>query len=70
MKKLKISKNVPIPNRGCKYPFADMEVGDSILFDREYANTIRASARYYFQKAGWKLISRSDGDKTRLWRVE
>ena len=35
-----IDKNVPVPTeqRACKWPFASMQVGDSVLFDGEKVN--------------------------------
>lgn len=44
-----IEKNIPIPSkkggRGSKYPFHEMEVGDSFLYPCERANTTQYMRR-------------------------
>ena len=67
---IKIDKEIPIPGPRYKYPFSEMDVGDSIAISAADANSMRSSAKYHSEKTGKKFISRTDGDKVRLWRVK
>ena len=81
MKIGKIEKHVPMPevHSKIKFPWAEMEVGDSVLVrigSGEEIDTlkrqVKGSARYYGVKTGKKfrsLISRED-DGVRVWRIE
>ena len=69
-----IDKNIPIPNgapRGAppKYPFRDMEVGDSVLFP-EAQQKIVAAAHVHGKFTGKKFKTRSTEDGgVRIWRI-
>ena len=70
---MKIAKNIPIPKlegkgRNLKYPWPDMEVGDSILIDYKGA-TGAAVAWAKRQGNGHKFAYRPAGEKFRVWRV-
>jgi hypothetical protein len=71
---LKIEKGIPIPPdmRGMtkgkrKYPFAEMEVGDSILLEQKKASGIGS----YAQKClpGAKFSTRKVEGGIRIWRL-
>lgn len=69
---IKIEKGVPIPRKGLKYPWPEMEVGDSFAFFPNlkpvsaYAATHNASKAY----APRKFEARRDADgNMRCWRV-
>jgi hypothetical protein len=81
-----VEKNVPMPpvyaGRNAKYPFADMEVGDSFAIpldgvpamnggDRAVA-TLRSSAIQRSKRHGGKYAVRTDREVgvARCWRVE
>lgn len=68
----KIEKNVPMPNglrtRGSRYPFPQMEVGDS-FFAQGSRGTIASAAHTYGKKHGFRFSSRTEGDGVRVWRV-
>lgn len=73
-----IEKGVPITDgrgvgksagRPPKYPWAEMEVGDSFKADVP-PDVLRASASGYARRNGGKFIVRVDGDGSRAWRVE
>jgi len=73
----KIDKNVPPPDktgRGMpKYPFGDMAVGDSVLFEDERAGSQSSpatSARQYGLRNGVKFRCRIEGSGVRVWRIE
>ena len=68
-----IEKNVPIPeNRGrlSKYPFGEMELGDSFVVEKEKMNTIRTNCSTYGKSHKKKFVVRKDGDKIRCWRIK
>lgn len=66
---MKIDKNIPYP---VKYPFADMEVGDSFLVPalvKRSAVTVYAGR--YGKEHGMKFTVRVMPDRTlRCWRTE
>lgn len=75
---LRIDKDVPIPGkktgrREVKYPFAQMEVGDSFALTGEVektTNLLRNTALRYAKQLGYKFTVRSTEDGARVWRVE
>lgn len=76
----KIEKNIPIPadaltaSGRTKYPFADMEIGDSFVVagKEKMASTVNSAAR----RLGFKFVSKPERDDegtvigVRVWRVE
>lgn len=65
-----IEKDVPVPEvrRGAqrKYPFPDMEVGDSICVGERRA---AYAAHEWGRKHGKKFAQRKNGDGLRIWRI-
>ena len=80
MKVGKIEKGVPFPevHSKFKFPWPEMEVGDSVLIKTGKVETVdllkrkvKGSARYYGVKTGKKfrsLINREE-DGVRVWRI-
>ncbi len=76
MSGFKIEKNVPLPGRTAarnnRYPFDDMEVGDSfhVPADKLVLRGLRASVRYKSAKSGKRFATRklASGD-CRVWRA-
>jgi len=77
----KIEKNVPFPEVHSKFrfPWPEMEVGDSVLIctgEKEKVDMlkrkVKGSARYYGVKTGKKFRSLVNRDEigVRVWRVE
>jgi hypothetical protein len=76
---MKIEKNVPVPESrarkgNSKYPFPDMEEGDSFFiigYSREKMQSISSCGRTWFQKnkPDFTIISRKEGDGIRFWCV-
>ena len=73
---VKIEKNIPIPE-ACggaitrKYPFNEMEVGDSIFIEgRKGSYTPGNAAHNYGKNHGKKFTSRKENDGFRIWRIE
>ena len=77
----KIEKNVPIPEhrgrkKGFKYPWEEMQVGDSILIPKKSRSSAGSSYDYYSRtrtnkKA--KFCSREEKelpDLVRVWRIK
>ena len=78
----KFEKNIPIPS-GClgstkKYPFDEMEVGDSILWKRDpqHVSASQCKAATAARGTGWRMGRKyvtkdaGDGVHVRIWRVE
>ncbi len=80
---MKIDKNIKCPEVGSnphkasnqKYPWDEMEVGDSLFFkgysfynQNKYGTVARAWARR--NRPNWKFITRRDGDGVRVFRVK
>jgi hypothetical protein len=68
-----IEKNIPIPPaRGGNgaFPFADMEIGDSVLVPEEDAKRARASAAAATKRGPGKYSVRTVENGVRVFRVE
>ncbi len=70
MTESKIQKGVPIPTSKIakRYPFKDMEVGDSFLTDapQQWAS---AAAIVHGKRVGQKFTTRVENGGTRVWRI-
>lgn len=70
-----IEKNITMPTtetgRPKKYPFADMEVGDSILFkDEKTGGRAYSAAQMCSKRSGTKKFSgRMTESGLRIWRI-
>ncbi len=69
---MKIDKNVPYTGRrGGKYPWFEMEVGDSVMFDESYKpSTVRQSAYSFGRRHGLKFGYAKVEGGFRVWRLE
>lgn len=69
---LQIDSHVPIPLGRSKYPFQEMEPGDSILFlGARKANSARVSALRFVRvhQPTWAFQLRKVEQGWRLWRI-
>lgn len=69
---LQIDSGVPVPRGRTKYPFQDMEPGDSILFrEQSQGNSARVSALRFVRvhQPTWAFQLRRVEDGWRLWRT-
>ncbi len=68
----KIEKNVPPPKavRKRKWPFSELEVGDSTLILQEERNAAAKAACWYGKRSGKRFALRKVDDGVRIWRVE
>lgn len=66
---MKIDKNVPLPS---KWPFKDMQVGDSFAVPEGVGRTtVSIAAMRYGRKHKMKFTVRIVADRTlRCWRIE
>jgi len=66
-----IEKNKTIPSKQvvCKYPFPDMEKGDSFFYEGQ-RQTIAVYANHWANKFGGKFSVRKEGQGFRVFRVE
>lgn len=67
----RIEKNIPAPpNRRSKYPFADMEVGDSFMIPGAATSAkIGSSISYRCIRYGEKYRTSAVDGGLRVWRV-
>lgn len=66
----KIEKNVPMPETPAKYPFADMEVGDSFFAENRTPSQLQNSAGTIKKSKGFKFAARAIDGGARIWRTE
>lgn len=69
----KIEKGVPLPKKlsqNARYPFAEMEVGDSFFIpNAKRLMTAGSISQYCTKKTGKKFSSRREGNGIRVWRI-
>jgi len=64
-----VDKDVPIPDKLDsirKYPFSQMEIGDSFSFDKRKERTVSTAAYFYGRRTSKKFTVRKV--ETNLWR--
>lgn len=68
---IKVDKNVPPPRQRGKYPWRQMEVGDSFLVPEGMENSVRYAASYFRKRnPDYKFMVRKQEDGTyRCWRI-
>lgn len=72
----KIETNVPLPTgKRAKYPFSKLEVGESIILDKDYTrekhSKYNSAANNYGKRWGKKFIVRkTEEGHTRVWRTK
>ena len=69
---IKIEKGIPVPTpraTPAKYPFAEMEIGDSFYVARGVAY-IRSVASTRGKALSRKFAVQAEGDGVRVWRTE
>lgn len=69
-----IEKGVPFRDgrtdgRRPKYPWSDMEVGDSFRVEGVTRNAMSATARYHAKKTGRTYRAATEGTGVRVWRM-
>jgi hypothetical protein len=68
---MQIESNIPFEDhsKNRKYPWGDMQVGDSVLIT-DNTHSARCSAYSYGKRNGKEFRSRSEGDGLRIFRTE
>ena len=70
---MKIDKHIPIPQKPKakpKYPFLDMNVGESIFFDGQgVGGTAYFAAMSVGRRHNRVFCGRSEGSGVRIWRI-
>jgi len=73
MQNFKVEKDIPIPEikeRASKYPFAQMEVGDSFLVkDKRIKQNVESMMYYHSKKWNKRFTLRTVSEGVRVWRV-
>lgn len=65
----KIEKAVPIPRGNAKYPFKEMQVGDSFFVPKDRVKNAQIAAYAWAKRNGVVLASRSVDGGLRIWRT-
>jgi hypothetical protein len=65
-----IEKDIAIPNLRRKYPWKDMQVGDSFFIEGIVITKITATAYQTGLRLGRKFLSRTVENGVRVWRIE
>lgn len=69
----RIEKGIDLPkfsgDQSRRYPFPDMEVGDSFAIPPEQAIRIRTAANNWGKLNGRKFSTRKHGGGYRVWRI-
>lgn len=71
---IKIEKGIPLtnpvhPGGQRKYPFGEMELGDSFYWDGK-RHRVDSAASYYGKRNNKKFAVRKEGSGARCWRTE
>jgi hypothetical protein len=69
-----VQKNIPIPSaaktdKRKKYPFDEMDVGDSFFVANMTARALSNSSQWHANKTGKKFTCATEADGARCWRV-
>lgn len=77
---IRVVDNVPLPDnierrrsrrpRGSKYPFGDMQIGNSFFIKNKAAVNMHASMAQAERTLGCRFIARDVTGGCRIWRIE
>lgn len=66
---IKIEKGIPL-RLYYKYPFGDMEVGDSFFAENIKTSCLANAAHQYGTRHNMKFTCRKEGTGSRVWRIK
>jgi hypothetical protein len=71
---MEVEKNIPLPrpqraSKPSKYPWDQMEIGDSFLVPGKTTAEMSGRVRYAEKTTGFCFTSRSTPEGCRIWRV-
>lgn len=68
-----VEAGVPAPPRQStqhrRYPFIEMQVGESVFVEGAKPNSLRGSLQYAAMKTGFKFVNRAESGGVRVWRT-
>jgi len=64
-----IEKNIPFSTGRHRFPFREMEVGDSFQINPNDRRRVASAASYYGKRNKKKFSIRMSPESTRVWRV-
>jgi hypothetical protein len=69
---IKIEKDIPVPSHGnSKWPFKDMEIGDSFAVNESERSPLAGAAYDYGKRNNMKFLTRKvPGAQVRCWRIK
>lgn len=68
---MKIEKGIPAPKPKVRFPFDEMQIGDSIFIPKQHLNSACASIVHFaYSRPHFKYTSKKEGDGKRFWRLE
>ena len=68
-----LSKKIPVPRHGnTKYPFAEMEIGESFKVETGKGQQCRNAANFFVKniRSEWKFTVRQVGNIERCFRIK
>lgn len=71
---IEIEKGIPMPERSKtgrkgKYPFSEMEVGDSFFLDDKTQKSVASTVTSARKKFGFTFAARDEDTGVRIWRT-
>ena len=66
---VELEKGVPLPVSRKKYPYKEMEVGDSFFVAEAGIQNVCNQNYRMGKKLGMSFIARKEGDGVRVWRT-
>ena len=70
MVNVEISRDVPVPPPKRRYPYREMEVGESFLVTDGVLQVVCNNNYRVSKTTGMKFIARREGNGVRVWRTE
>lgn len=68
---IKIEKGISIPTGKNKYPFAEMQVGESFAVPLSMKNNVRTNLNQFkLRHKDFSFATRANDKEVRVWRVE
>jgi len=70
MSEFKIEKGVSIPDVEPKYPFSEMDIGDSFEFPKNLISKVRSAAYSFSSSRQTKfVVKKTINEAARCWRI-
>ena len=66
---LDVEKHIPLPAERKRYPYKDMDIGDSFFVHAGKMQVVCNANYRASKKLGFKFIARCEPEGVRVWRV-